>query len=187
MVYYGCSPRMTRLEQICNCIPLEYTIVFHSNTMFKKGTVLMANFDEDVNRQKEKLAAEPKHSVEKTINSYAFRGGWLAMSSAAWSFISENSDYLGVAGFKVMGYLASRLGYDNSVVVNQSELAKQCRMTRNSVSKALKKLLAMKIILEGPKVGTQRSFQFNPHATWRGPAKAHWGAVKKAPHLHVVK
>jgi len=63
-------------------------------------------------------------------------------------------------------------------LINQSELAKSMGMRQPHVSRAIKRLLEMEILLEGPKAGPLRTYRLNPNFGWKGSAKNHQNVVK---------
>ena len=59
------------------------------------------------------------------------------------------------------------------MVVNQAELAKELGMHRQHVQRSIKRLIALGVILEGPKIGISRSYRLNPEFGWKGSARNH--------------
>lgn len=100
---------------------------------------------------------------------------WFAMAqSAAMLFATSN---LGLGEFRVMLALFATLDFDNMLLVNQSDIAKLLGMKRQNVQRAIKRLIEMNALLEGPKVGINRSYQLNPNFGWKGSAKRHVDAL----------
>ena len=54
--------------------------------------------------------------------------------------------------------LLGRIDFENLMVVNQAELAKELGMHRQHVQRSIKRLIALGVILEGPKIGISRSY-----------------------------
>lgn len=114
-------------------------------------------------------------------------GGWAAMAQPAMKFIPTHyRKELGLEGLSVFMVLCSEMSTENFIQVNQSELGKELDMHRQSVQKAIKKLLNLKILIEGPKVGRCRTYRLNPHVGWKGSAANHKKALKSADHLKLV-
>lgn len=116
-----------------------------------------------------------------------FSEGWAAMAQPAMKFIPMNyRKELGLEGLSVFMVLTSEMSTENYIQVNQTELAREMAMQRTSVARAISKLLALNILLEGPKVGRCRTYRLNPHVGWKGSAKNHQKALKTADHLKLV-
>ena len=69
--------------------------------------------------------------------------------------------------------LLGRIDFENLMVVNQAELAKELGMHRQHVQRSIKRLIALGVILEGPKIGISRSYRLNPEFGWKGSARNH--------------
>lgn len=115
-----------------------------------------------------------------------FTQGWVAMAQNALEYLAENRKILGEEGFAVFGKLMGRMDTENYIQINQTELSKELDMQRPNVNRAIKKLMSISIILEGPKVGRCRTYRLNPHMGWKGPSKGHHKALKNADHLKLV-
>ena len=46
-------------------------------------------------------------------------------------------------------------------------------MHRQHVQRSIKRLIALGVILEGPKIGISRSYRLNPEFGWKGSARNH--------------
>ena len=46
-------------------------------------------------------------------------------------------------------------------------------MQRQNVQRSIKRLMALGVLLEGPKIGISRSYRLNPEFGWRGSGKNH--------------
>lgn len=108
---------------------------------------------------------------------------WFAMSQDMLGEIAQ----LGLSGndYSVLMMMLSKLDYENLLVVNQAELAKQLNMARQHFSRSLKKLIDAGIILKGPRIGVSRSYRLNPTYGWKGSASNHKKAVKT--HLKLIE
>ena len=70
---------------------------------------------------------------------------------------------------------------DNLIAINQSELATALGINRSHFSRAIKKLLAEGIIIEGAKLGQHKSYRLNAYYGWKGSTKNHNQALKLDP------
>lgn len=64
--------------------------------------------------------------------------------------------------------LLGRLDFNNYVLVNVSDIAKDMNRTRESVSRSIKRLADNGILHKGPKNGTNYSYILDPWTAWRG-------------------
>lgn len=109
-----------------------------------------------------------------------FGKDWFAMAQDAMAFLARNRKQLGEEGFAVFFFLASRLDFQNFILVNQAEVGRELGMHRSNVNKAIQKLKGMGVLTEGPKSGVSPTFRLNPVVGWKGKAKEHFGALREA-------
>ena len=109
----------------------------------------------------------------RRINGFGER--WLAMAQSA-ALIFAKSD-LGLGELRVLFMLLAKLDFENLLVLNQSEIARELGMQRQNVQRAIKRLMEMGALLEGPKAGQSRSYQLNPSFGWKGSARNHVQAL----------
>ncbi|MFN9507337.1 MAG: winged helix-turn-helix transcriptional regulator, partial [Rubrivivax sp.] len=105
-----------------------------------------------------------------------FQEGWVAMAQVqAFAKLAkrEARKVLGEEGFGVLLGALSRLDYENLLVLNQAELARELEMSSPSVNRAIKRLVELSVLLEGPRIGVSRSYRLNPEFGWKGSAKGH--------------
>ena len=62
----------------------------------------------------------------------------------------------------VMLKFMAKLDYNNYVRISQSDLAKELHMQRPHVSRAVKKLVELGIIYQGPRAGMYKTYMLNP-------------------------
>ena len=74
--------------------------------------------------------------------------------------------------FRVLMALLEQLDYENLITTNQAEIA-ELDMQRQNVQRSIKRLMALGVLLEGPKIGISRSYRLNPEFGWRGSGKNH--------------
>ena len=91
-----------------------------------------------------------------------FGKDWFAVAQDALNFLAQNRRYLGEEGFAVFCALASRLDFENYILVNQAEVARSMEMDRGNVNKAIKRLEELGILTRGPKSGVSPTFMLNP-------------------------
>ena len=75
--------------------------------------------------------------------------------------------------FRVLMALLEQLDYENLITTNQAEIARELDMQRQNVQRSIKRLMALGVLLEGPKIGISRSYRLNPEFGWRGSGKNH--------------
>ena len=108
-----------------------------------------------------------------------FYEGWFAMANVAGAFVAQRRKDLGEEGLAVLFMLFSKLDFENYLLINQAELGRELGMHRQSVQQAIKKLMGMGVLLEGPKKGQNRFYQLNPEFGWKGSAKNHVDALEE--------
>ena len=109
-----------------------------------------------------------------------FGKDWLAVAQSALTFLAENRRTLGEEGFAVFCALASKLDWQNFILINQAEVARSLGMDRGNVNKSIRKLEAMGVLTRGPKSGVSPTFRLNPAVGWKGRQKEHFGALQQA-------
>lgn len=115
-----------------------------------------------------------------------FREGWAAMGQSALEYVASKKKILGEDGFAVFIKLVGQMDTENYIQINQTEFGKELGMHRASVNRAIKKLMSISVILEGPKVGRCRTYRLNPHVGWKGSAGNHNNILKVSDHLKLV-
>jgi hypothetical protein len=106
-----------------------------------------------------------------------FEGRWLAMAQEAARILAQHRKELGEEGFAVLFSLLARLDFENLLLLNQAEVARELGMHRQHVQRAIKRLIDLGALLEGPRVGINRSYRLNPKFGWKGSAKNHVKAL----------
>jgi MarR family len=95
---------------------------------------------------------------------------WVGMNQHFLEEFAAREDVHGET-FRVFIYLNARLDFDNLINVPQKEIAKALNMQQPNVSRAIKKLEELGIILRGPKIGKIAAWRLNPNAGWKGKVK----------------
>jgi hypothetical protein len=78
---------------------------------------------------------------------------------------------------RVIWALIERLDFENLIVANQAEIARDLDMDKAQVNRSIKRLLELGVVFEGPKVGVSKSYRLNPHFGWKGSARGHRQAL----------
>jgi len=106
-----------------------------------------------------------------------FGDGWIAMSQTAMTAIRK----AGLQGrdYEVLFALLEVLDFENLIQVSQVEMAAELGMQKTHLSRSIKRLLEIGILLEGPKIGRSKTFRLNPSFGWKGSAKGHTDALKE--------
>ena len=74
-----------------------------------------------------------------------------------------------------------RSDMDNLIAINQTELASEMGLQRPNFSRAIKKLLAEQILIEGAKLGQHKSYRLNAYYGWKGSTENHANALEADP------
>lgn len=108
-----------------------------------------------------------------------FVEGWFSVSNVAGALVAKRRKDLGEEGLAVLWMLTSKLDFENLLLINQAEIGRELGMHRQSVQQAIKKLIEIEVLLEGPKKGQIRSYKLNPKFGWKGSAKNHIKALRE--------
>lgn len=117
-----------------------------------------------------------------------FHEGWVAMAQSAMERLAMAN--LGNEASRVLWLLLARLDFENWIHINQAELARHLEIQRPNFGRALRKLVAEGVVLEGPKVGRNGTYRLSPSYGWKGSAKGHNEALQermRARGLSVVR
>lgn len=108
----------------------------------------------------------------------AFNGGWVAMNlqTNAISIFKEIHD---IEQQRVFWALIEKLDFENYINIVQADIARDLKMQRQNVNRAIKELIDLEVIIKGPKIGRNVTYRFNPNLGWRGSAKNHYKALKE--------
>ena len=102
-----------------------------------------------------------------------FGKGWMAMGQDAALEIAKCRKELGGEGLAVFLYLVSHLDYNNSLMVPQAQIGEALGMKKQHVSRAMRKMAAMGVIIEGKKIGTMKTYRLSADYGWKGKAADH--------------
>lgn len=70
--------------------------------------------------------------------------------------------------YRVRDYLMGTIGLGNYVYVNQAEVARELNVHRISVVNAIKRLIELGILIQGPKSGRSNTYMVNPAFCFSG-------------------
>jgi len=111
----------------------------------------------------------------KKINGFGQR--WMAMAQNAIQRVALDPSLTG-EDLRVFNFLVGEVDFENLLVVNQAEIARKMGWQRQNIQRSIKRLIAVGVLFEGPKIGINRSYRFNPEFGWKGTAKNHVTALK---------
>lgn len=86
---------------------------------------------------------------------------------------------------RVLMILLSELDYENYIQVAQVDIAEKLKMQKTNVSRAMKNLMQMDVILEGPRIGRSKTYRLNPQFGWKGTVTNHKKALRHG--LSIIK
>jgi len=105
-----------------------------------------------------------------------FYEGWVAVAQDA--FLALANSGLGLEARRVLDILLAYLDFENWIHLPQVEIAAMLNMKRANVSRAMRDLEKIGVILRGPKIGRSFTYRINPNFGWKGSAKNHREALK---------
>ena len=96
-------------------------------------------------------------------------GSWVANFQKAfeWLGLSRLNGEL----WSVLATMIGRMDFNNYIRINQTALAKELHMKQSQVSRAIKKLLELDVICEGPRAGLCKTYMLNPNVGIKGKQK----------------
>jgi DNA-binding transcriptional ArsR family regulator len=120
-------------------------------------------------------------TVDVPRETFKFEGGFFIMGTVSTQLIiARYWKDLGKESWLVFWLLCAELSLGkNKVVVNQAEMGRRMGFSRQHVHIALKQLLEVGLILEGPKEKQSRTYSLNPDVVFRGSAKDHAKEIAK--------
>lgn len=81
--------------------------------------------------------------------------------------------------FKVLFQLLRELDYENLIQVRQIDISKELEIDKSQVSRSIKRLVKLEVILEGPRIGNSKTYRLNPTFGWKGTVSNHNEALRK--------
>jgi len=113
-----------------------------------------------------------------------FRQGWVAMAQTPLDLLADDPHISGEE-LRVLLKILSRLDFNNLLVLNQAELARQMGLHRQAVQRGIKRLISRNVVHEGPRIGISRSYRLNPNFGWKGSSKGHVIALNDGGRKHL--
>lgn len=92
---------------------------------------------------------------------------WIMLFQRAYGELALDKEMTGEI-WRVWALMISRLAFENYIVLPQSEIAKTMGLKKQAVHRAIKVLLAKRLILEGPRAGNCASYRLNSAIGWKG-------------------
>lgn len=92
--------------------------------------------------------------------------GWIALYQNPSLWLAQQ-DLTGEQ-FKVMHVLFAKLDFENYLRIGLKEIAELLNMQITNVSRAMKKLKELDIIVEGPPAGKFKTYRLNPYIAHKG-------------------
>ena len=92
--------------------------------------------------------------------------GWIALYQNPSIWLAQQ-DLTGEQ-FKVLHVLFGKLDFDNYLRISRQEIADIIDIQPVSVSRAMKKLKELEIIIEGPPAGKFKTYRLNPYIAHKG-------------------
>lgn len=89
--------------------------------------------------------------------------------------------------YRVRDMLLGLIHIGNWAIINQSEIARQLRIDQADVSKAIKRLIALGIVIKGEKMGKMYQYMIAPGFAFKGALPEGQELVKKAAKEHKAK
>lgn len=107
-----------------------------------------------------------------------FGKGWMAMAQDALMTLATAD--IGDQARRVLFMVLARVDFENYILLNQTEIAQKLGMKAPNVSESVKKLVALGVLLKGPKAGRSTTYRLNPNFGWKGKAENHRKALDEA-------
>lgn len=108
-----------------------------------------------------------------------FGRDWYSMARSASAILADRGQEIGLDGFRVFHVLMSILDYENDIHVSRASIATRLGMHGPNVTRAIKRLVSIGIILRGPRIGNSATYRLNPNYGWRGSVLSHHAALKE--------
>jgi hypothetical protein len=89
--------------------------------------------------------------------------------------------------YRVRDMLLGTIHIGNWAIVNQAEIARQIRVHRSDVSKAIIRLIELGIVIQGEKIGRNCQYMIAPGFAFKGSLGDGQKAVQKAQKEHKAK
>ncbi len=97
---------------------------------------------------------------------------WMKIMLPGIDLLALDKDLTG-EDYRVLLAYMKKLDWDNYLRVSQTELAKYLGMQKSHFSRSTRKLVEKEILIEGPKIGRQKTFRLSPNIGWKGDPDDH--------------
>ena len=98
--------------------------------------------------------------------------GWGVFFQDAFKTLAKDKDLTGEL-LRIWLHLMGTLGFENFVIVNCTQIAKELNIKQPNVSRAMKKMVQKGLLLQGPRNGRFSSYRLSLDIGWKGSAKAY--------------
>lgn len=92
---------------------------------------------------------------------------------------SEMEKPLTQTEYRVRDWILGTIGIGNMAFINQAEMSRRLRVARPHISKAIKRLIELQILIPGPKSGRSNSYKINENFCFYGNINDGVNARKK--------
>ena len=96
-------------------------------------------------------------------------GSWVAMFQQGLAWIAKQN--LTGEQWNVFAFLLSIVDFQNYIRISQKDIAEALGMKHQNVSRSIKKLEELDIIVEGPRAGLHKTYMLNPNIGLKGKQK----------------
>ena len=121
----------------------------------------IGQFNEDTGELEWMVPIKPKKRITG--------GAWMAIYQESAIWISRIKPPYEVV--RVFLNMVGKLDYNNYIRISQTDLAKELGMKQQNVSRAIKKLIELDVIAEGPRAGLSKTYIMNPNIGIKGKQK----------------
>lgn len=92
--------------------------------------------------------------------------GWVAVYQQVITQVAKEK--LTGEQYSVFLYLLGKVDFENYLTISQKELSEELNMKQPHISRAINKLCELKIIVEGPRAGLNKTYRLNPYVAHKG-------------------
>jgi hypothetical protein len=146
-----------------------------SNTTMRKKKMNLVTLDLNTGDTQDGVFV---YCPKKQLSSFT-KGGFMVLSQVRTDMLAD-SDLDGTT-LKVLLKLLGVLDMDNLIAINQSDIAASMKLQKSNFSRAIKKLIAEEILIEGAKLGQHKSYRLNAYYGWKGTIENHNKALESDP------
>ena len=122
----------------------------------------------------------PEDSEQTPVQAY-FTPPQKRKYNVKWLLLWQDSSEIGVSvmeqaktekmtlsDYRVRDFLIGTIGIGNFVFVNQRELTRELNLNKATVNRSIKHLIALNILIPGPKSGRSNTYMINPAFCFSG-------------------